>query len=125
MRKFTIQSKKGSYSIVEVEVELVRPMEDPSVMWLGSGEYKARVLAPEMFHQRIEKVVEGKKEFVLVPDVWCWHAFYESAEIAREQCVEWIRSEMVDFAIRKHRTPATEEEIQQAIQSIEMIPLKA
>jgi len=124
MRKFTIHSKKGKTTIMEVECEIILALEDPSVLWaLKPGEYRARILAPESFHQKVEKVVDGKKEFVMVPDIWCWHALYESVEEARGVCESFIRSEMVDFAMRKHRTPATEEEVQAAINAVEVVML--
>lgn len=123
MRKYSIKSAKGKTTIYEVEIEVIRTAEDVSVSWLNPGEYKARVLKPISFHQRIEKLVDGKKEIVMVPDIWCWHAFYESVEDARAQATKWIKEDMVDFAIRKHREPATEEEVQAAIAAVEIITL--
>lgn len=124
MRKFTIHSKKGKTAIMEVECEIILALEDPSVLWsLKPGEYRARILAPASFHQKVERVVDGKKESVMVPDIWCSHAFYESIEEARSVCERFIRSEMVDFALRKHRAPATEEEVQAAISAVEVVML--
>lgn len=125
MRKFVLQSKKGKSSIVEVECEIVQPVEDPSVLWLQPGEYRARILAPASFHQRIEKVVDGKKEPTMVPDIWYSHSFYETLEAAQAECVRLIRSEMVDFAVRKHREPASEDEVQAAIAAVEVVMLTA
>lgn len=122
MRKFTIQSKKGKTAIMEVECEIVRPMEDSSVMWLNPGEYKARILAPTSFHQKIEKSVDGKKEFVLVPDVWCWHAFHDSLDEAKEKAIQSIRNSFV-WNEKKYHTPYTEEEVQKAIDEIEVVML--
>ena len=123
MKKYSIKSAKGKTTIYEVEIEVIRTAEDVSVSWLNTGEYKARVLKPISFHQRIEKLVDGKKEIVMVPDIWCWHAFYESVEDAKAQATKWIKEDMVDFAIRKHHEPATEEEVQAAITAVEIITL--
>lgn len=124
MRKFVLQSKKGVSAIMEVECEIIQALEDPSILWaLKPGEYRARILAPESFHQKVEKTVDGKKVSVMVPDIWCSHAFYDTLESAKETCFKLIRSEMIDFAIRKHRQPATEEEVQAAIDAVEVVML--
>ena len=94
MKKFIIQSKKGITSIMEVEIELVKPIEDPSVLWLKSGEYRAHVLLPTSLHQKVEKTVDGKKETTMVPDVWCWHAFYATEEAARAEAELDLKREM-------------------------------
>jgi hypothetical protein len=122
MRKFTIQSRKDKTSIFEVEVEILTAMDDSAVLWLKPGEYRARVLKPTIFHQKVEKTVEGKKETTLVPDVWCWHAFYETEDEARAQAAKWIQDD-VDFAIRKHREPPTPEQVQASIDAIEVVRL--
>lgn len=102
MRKFTIISRKGTTTLQEVEVEILSPIDDPSVMWLGKGEYKARILAPESLHQKVEREVNGKKEIVLVPDVWCWHAFYDSEEAARAKAEKEIQTEFERQARKSH-----------------------
>lgn len=124
MRKFTIQVRKDKTSIFEVEVEILTAMDDPSVNWLKPGEYKARVMKPTSFHQKFERTVDGKKETTLIPDVWCWHAFYESEEEARAQAIKWVQDD-VDFAIRKHREPPTPEQVQATIDAIEVVKLTA
>ncbi len=122
MRKFTIQSKKGKTVVTEVEVEIIRPMEDPSVMWLNPGEYKARILAPESFHQRVEKDVNGKKEFVLVPDVWCWHAFYDDKGAALSAANKLIEQEFA-FNQRKYGQEYTDVDLAAAFLAIEVVTL--
>jgi hypothetical protein len=120
MRKFTIQCKKGTTSIMEVEVEIIKPLEDASVMWLKPGEYRARILLPKSFHQKIERSVDGKKETVTVPDVWCWHAFYDSLEDAQIQA-EYLTTYSFEFDFRKYGTAFTQENISAALSAINVI----
>jgi len=125
MRKFTLHAKKGKSYIMEVECELIRPIEDPSILWsLNPGEYKARILAPDTFHQRVEKVVDGKKEVAMVPDVWCWHAFCDTLEEAKEKAALLVRQSFA-FDERKYGKTYTEEEVLAAIAVIEVVMLKA
>jgi hypothetical protein len=119
---FTIVSKKGKTSITEVECELISALEDPSVMWLNPGEYRARILKPDSFHQKVEKEVDGKKVFVMVPDVWCWHSFYDTLEQAKEVAAKLIRNEFA-FQERKYRIDFTEEDVQKAIAAIDVVKL--
>ncbi len=123
MRKFVVQSKKGKSSIVEVECEVIQGVEDPSVLWIPAGEYRARILSPETFHPRKEQVVDGKPTTVLTLDVWYSHAFYPSIEAAKLECEKSIRYELIQFAVSKHRAPATEEQVQEALSKIETIRL--
>jgi hypothetical protein len=123
MRKFTIQSKKGKTVIMEVECKVITPMEDPSVLWaLKPGEYRARILAPECFHQRVETDVNGKKEFVLVPDVWCWHALYDDKGQALAAANKLIEQEF-EFNKRKYDKEYTDADLAAAFLAIEVVML--
>jgi hypothetical protein len=124
MKKYTIQSKKGKTSIIEVEIEVVKQLEDPSVGWMNTGEYKARILKPTSFHQKLEKIVDGKSELTIVPDVLCWHAFYSTLEEAKAYSEELIKHEF-KFMLRKHNVAYTEEDVQAAIAAVEVLALKA
>lgn len=122
MKKFVIHSRKGTTSIMEVECELVQAIEDPSIMWLPAGEYRARVLEPAALHQKIEKLVDGKKVVTLVPDVWCSHSFYSSLEEAKVQGERLVRHGF-EFALRKHGTAFTEEDVQSALAAMKVVML--
>lgn len=126
MRKFTIQSKKGKTAIMEVECEIIQAIEDPSVLWsLNPGEYRARILAPESTFQKVKQKDEaGKEVFVMVPDIWCWHALYDSKEEAEAAAVQAIRNGFA-FDERKYDKAYTEEDVQAAIAAIEVVALKA
>jgi len=87
MRMFSIISRKGLSSIQEVEIQFVSSLEDPSVLWMGKGEYKAKVLKPE-------SLFEKQKDGSLTPPVWCWHAFYQTEEAARAQAESDLKHEM-------------------------------
>lgn len=122
MRKFVIHSKKDKSVIFEVEVEIISAMEDLSVTWLPAGEYKARIIKPDLFHSRVEKTIGDKKEFVLEPAVWYQFAFYDSLELAQIKCAELIRKDF-EFNQRKHQTSFSEEDVLNAIATIEVISL--
>lgn len=86
MKKFTIISKKGVTTIQEVEIQMLSAREDPSVMWMNPGEYKAKVLKPE-------SVYEKQNDGSLTPPVWCWFAFFDSEEAARSQAESDLKHE--------------------------------
>jgi hypothetical protein len=122
MRKFIIQSKKEETSIMEVECEKVQPLEDPSVMWLPAGEYRASVLLPTTFHQKFERLVEGKKVVTMVPDVWHSHAFYDTLELAQAQVKDIILSEF-KTNLRKYGTIINVVDLNVAYESVKIITL--
>lgn len=116
---FTIYVRKGKISIYEVECEKITPTEDPSVLWLQAGEYKARILSPSLFHEKIGAGDSAK----VVPMIYCSHALYSDLEAAKA-CVEKdIRYDATTFQIRKEREPKSEEEIQAALSAVEIIML--
>lgn len=122
MRKFIIQSKKGKTSVMEVECELISALEDPSVMWLRADEWKAKILLPTSLHMKVEKNIDGKKEIILEPDVWCWHAFYSSLEEAQRQAADLICQEY-DFNHRKYGKLYIAQDIKNSINDIEVVLL--
>lgn len=95
MKKFTIISRKGVTSIQEVEIQMLSAMEDPSVMWMNPGEYKAKVLKPESLY---EKQNDGS----LIPPVWCWFAFFDTEEAARTQAELDLKRELERAARKAH-----------------------
>jgi hypothetical protein len=122
MKKFVVQSKKGKTVITEVECELVTPMEDPSIMWIPNWEYMAKILKPTSFHMKFEKQVEGKKEIVLVPDVWYSHAFFNSLVDATKYA-ERIIKESFEFEARKYGKEFSVIDVLAAIKEIEVVLL--
>ncbi len=121
MRQFTVTSKRGEVSVVEVEIEKLSGVAEPG---LKEGEWKARILRPESFHMKIEKSVDGKKETVLTPDVWCWHAFHETQEEATAYAHQLIKQEFA-FNERKYGTAFTEEDVATACAAVKLVPLTA
>lgn len=116
MRKLIVQTtREGKTIVTEVEIELVKAVEDPSVMWLPEGEYKARILDPKSLY---EKQIDGS----LLPPLWYSHAFYEDMEEVIEYFDKALREES-DRARRHHKTGYTEEEIQQKLSEIEEVKL--
>jgi hypothetical protein len=111
MRMFSIYSRRGKTTIYEVECEKITPMQDPSVLWLPQGEYRARVLAPAIFH---EPVGTGPE---VAPPIYHSHAFLATVEEAMAQVEVWARIPP------KRATPKTEEEIQAALAAVEVVML--
>lgn len=125
MRKFVINVRKGTTTIMEVECEVVTPLQDSSIMFLKPGEWKGSITAPQSLMVRVEKIVDGKKESNFIPDVYCWHAFYDTVEAAQTEVAKMTRHEMQVFAANKRRPVATEEEVQAAIAEVKVVMLKA
>jgi hypothetical protein len=117
MRKLIVQTtREGKMIITEVEIELVKAVEDPSVMWLPKGEYRARVMKPESLHEKQE---DGS----LQAPIWYSHIFYETSEEVWEYIEKSIR-EGFERDLRHHKITAyTEEEVQQKLSEIEEVVL--
>jgi len=121
MRKFTVQTIKGETSIVEVEIEILSGLCEPG---LQPGEWKARILKPDTFHMKRERVVDGKKEVFYEPDIWCWHAFYDTKEDASAAATKLIEHQL-EFNLRKYGTTYTDVDAAAAVMAMMFIPLKA
>ena len=121
MRKFTIRVVKGEVSIVECELEMLSGVGEPG---LQPGEWKARILKPDTFHMKRERVVDGKKEVYYEPDVWCWHAFHDTEEEARTAAAKLIEHEFA-FNLRKYGTAYTEADVATATAAVALVSLKA
>lgn len=119
MRKFVIQTKSNKATIFEVEIEMITGAEDIEVAMLPPGEYKARIVKPAHFLEKIEKVINGKREFVTVPPVWYHIGFYDTLESAQQVCADLVKKEF-EFQLRKHGTSFTQEDIQAAIGNIQI-----
>jgi hypothetical protein len=123
MRKFIVSVKKSPASIIEVEVEIVKALEDPSIIWaLYPGEYKARIIKPTTFYQKFEKNVGGKFELFSIPEIWHSHSFFDSLEDAKFHANELILNSF-EFNLRKHGVIFSEEDVQNQINLIEVLML--
>lgn len=118
-RSFVINTKNNKPIIYEVEIEHVTALEDSSVVDLLPGEFKAKILKPESFHDKIETLTGGKKEFVNVPPVWYSFAFFSPLEVAKQAAAQLIRSEF-EFKLRKYGTTFSEDDVTASINSIEV-----
>ena len=85
MKKFIVYTRaipgirKGNDppSVIEVEGELIKPTEDPSVMWLPPGEFKFRILKPEYLYEPKEIVKDDKTvEKIMIPPIYYSHSVY-------------------------------------------------
>lgn len=86
MRKFVIQSVKGSTSIVEVEYEVMPKYYNYA---LTEGQWMGKISAPTFLY---EKDVNNKP----VPPVWCWWAFYDSVE----DCLAYLKINFGESIVR-------------------------
>src|SRR5579885_3795733 len=92
--------------LVEVEGEMVTPMEDPSVGWLPKGEFMFRIAKPPFLHEPHEvKKADGTKEKVMLPAVYHSHAIFLTEAEALESARKLIRYQF-EFEIRKQRLEA-------------------
>jgi hypothetical protein len=134
MRKFVVHTRavpgccKGASdapTILEVEGELVSPMEDSSVMWLKEGEFRFRILKPEFLYESIEtKMEDGSKKKIMVPTVYHSHAIYHELAGAKAAAESMIKSGL-DFEVRKGRLASyTEEELAAKCAEIQILELK-
>lgn len=92
MRKFVIQSVKGTTSIVEVEYEVMPKHYDYA---LQEGQWKGKITAPTFLY---EKDVNNN----LVPPVWCWWAFHDSVEA----CIEYLKTNFKESLVRAREKSA-------------------
>lgn len=116
MRKFTIHATRdGKISIVEVEIELVKALEDPSIGWLPEGEYRARVMSPKSLH---DKQLDGS----LTPPIWHSHAFYWNEHQATVHAEKAIRGSLERTKLH-YGTEFTEEDVKQKLAEVKVIRL--
>lgn len=119
MRKFAVQSKREGMIIYELDVVVLTALEDPSVMWLQPGEYKGRILKPESFHMKRERMVDGKKETYLEPDVWFSHSLYDTYEEVLRAASKLIEQEFA-FNLRKYGTAYTDVDVASAVMCLRL-----
>lgn len=123
MKKFIVytrsvpgKSNTTAPSIVEVNLEIIKAVEDVSVMWMRAGEYKARIIAPNWLYE----LKDGSTEKI-APIYYSFNFFF-SANHARLVAQQMVRSEF-GFNFRKYGTEFTEEDIQAKFKEIQEILL--
>jgi hypothetical protein len=123
MKKFIVHTrplagycKLGDVPIViEVEGETITAVEDPSVMWLPVGEFRFRVLKPEILYEPQE---DGTK----TPPVYFSHSVYRTLDQAQSVAERLVRGQF-QFALRKYGTAFTEEQVKEKCEEIQEILL--
>jgi hypothetical protein len=116
MKKFIVHTERGGKtSIIEVQIELIIAIEDPSVTWLPIDEFRARILAPKSLY---EKQADGS----LLPPVWYSWALAWTKYQALTWAAKIIRDDM-KRALVKHDVAYTEQDVQDKINQIEVILL--
>ncbi len=92
MIKYVVQHLKGVTSVLEIECTRLTPLEDQSVAFLSSNDYKVKITEPKS----------------LAGEVWFGWALFDSSEQAMFQAV----LDMVEEAQRnerKHKVPYDKE----------------
>ncbi len=107
--------RTGQISVIQVEIERITAMEDPSVMFLPNGEFRARILNPTSLWEKNDRGV-------LVAPVWHNFALYSYQRQACLAAVDQIRNSF-EFARRKYGTAYTPEEVQAKIDTIKYVNL--
>ena len=115
MKKYSALIIKGKPTIYEIEVEIVTPLQDPSVGWLPLNEYRVRVLAPTLFH---EKNSSG----TLIPTILYSHSLFDSEENAVSWFKACLESTMKERAER-HDEKFSEEALKSKLDEITVIKL--
>lgn len=97
-------------TVVEVEGEIVSPLEDSSVMFLPSNEFKFRIDKPVSLHESHEvKFPDGSKKKVMIPSVYHSFAIFNTATEARQNAEQMIKQDF-DFELRKGRISSYSDE---------------
>lgn len=118
MRKFVVHTRAlpgcckttDAPTVVEVEGEILSPLEEPSVMWMPKGEFFFRILKPVSLHESHEvKQADGTKKKEMIPSVYHSHAIYHSLEEAKAAAEQLIHRSMA-FEVRKGRASEIDEE---------------
>ena len=128
MRKFIVHTralpgccKTGDAPIIlEVDGEVVRGVEDPSVMWLTEGEYRFRILKPESLYE--PKEAPGAKDKTMVPPIYCSHMLFSTAHEARAAAYRLVNHSF-EFTQRKSKEEYTQEQVAQRCSEIQEILL--
>jgi hypothetical protein len=130
MRKFIVHSRPilGSCratgpTIVEVECEQITPAEDPSVMWLPTGEYRARIVKPDWLQEPRELIKsDGSKEKAMVSPTYHSHALMDDLSVAQGKALRMIREEF-EFQSYKKGIKFTDEEVLAKFVEVEVVRL--
>lgn len=115
MKKFAALMIKGKLAIYELEVEIVTPLQDPSVMWLPKDEYAVNVLAPPNL---IEKDMKGRT----LRTIYYSHSLFDSVEDA----LSWYENSVsitMKARAERHGEKFTDEDIKSKINDITIIKL--
>jgi hypothetical protein len=128
MRKFIVstrtvpgcQSEIDAPTIVEVEGEQIAAVEDPSVRWLPTGEFRFRILQPTFLYD--PRDVPGHKGKVMVAPVYYSHAIFSSVEEAKVHARRLITASL-EFAWRKQKTEYTQVQIEETLSRIQEVML--
>lgn len=107
---------------MQVECEFIVGIDRAFESFTSPNEWKARILAPLSLHQKVERIKDGKKQTVLEPEVWCWHAFHNSIEEAKEKSKELIEYDF-ELELKKHNKPYSKEDIDKALSEIQTVML--
>ena len=115
MRKFVIHFIKETTTIIEVECEKISGLEDPSVLWLPSGEFKVKISAPKSI---LNKETNGTYSAISYYN----HGIYDSYEEALK-ATEFLIRKSFELNAVKHNSSFSEEDIQAKLLTVQTIKL--
>src|SRR5574338_245990 len=114
-RMFVVYTRKNETSIVEAECYVLSAMNDPSVVSLPQGEFRALVTAPELlFEKKVDKSIG--------PAIYHSHSLFRDYNDALKEAQSLIEKEFA-FKLRKYKTPYTDVDVAAAVLAIKLIKL--
>jgi len=116
-------SLEDPFYILEVEGEIVLPLEDPSVMWLPNGEFFFRILKPNFLYESREIIgADRSRKKILVPPIYHSSSVYSNYDQAFSKAEKMIRDGFeLDF--RKKGIPINDEDVLSKCKKIQQILL--
>ena len=118
MIKYIIHNSKNNLSIKEVLCEKLSIMEDASIAWLPSNEFKVRITAPQSV---LEKRIIGK-EIYYDPIVYYNHSIFDNETDAfNTACV--LIEKTLKLREFKNKQKYCQQDIDEAIKFIKIIKL--
>ena len=110
-------------TILEVEGEVISALEDSSVQWLPTGEFRFRIDKPEWLSETQEiKKPDGTKHKVLVHPVYHSHSIYYTEAQALVVAEGFVKYSF-NFDAQKHQAQYSMSDVLQRLKEIKIIYL--
>lgn len=118
MRKFIVHTRaipgrpkeESPFYLLEVEVEIITALEDPSILFLPVGEFRFKIMEPKFLND-----FSG-------PSIYYSHSIYADSVIARDVAKRMVVEEL-EFSKRKYKIDYSQEDVENKISKIEEVLL--